>query len=260
MSEPVVKSAPRRWWVRVLRALRVFAFVLLAVFAGLWAWLRHPLPDVVAGDADALARRMIASVDGDAWNRTMALRWTFADGSRHLWDRSRGFERYERGDLRVLLDLTTRRGRAWRGGRALSGDEQRDALELAWRRWINDSFWLNPVVKAFDDGVTRSVARDDNGREALLLSYASGGVTPGDRYLWILDANARPTAWRMWVKIIPVGGIEASWGGWRQLATGAWVSTRHRLGPREMELRDVAGAASLVALVGADDPFADLTR
>jgi len=133
------------------------------------------------------------------------------------------------------------------------------ALDTAWRRWINDSFWLNPVVKAFDEGVARSVARVD-GRDALLLQYRSGGVTPGDRYLWLLDENGLPRAWRMWVSIIPIGGLEASWEGWTRLSTGALVATRHQMGPKRMEIRDVAGAETLSALVSGADPFAALTR
>lgn len=242
-----------------LRALGVLLALLVVFIAGAWLYLRHPMPEAVRGDGDALARRMLAAVRADDWARTGAVRWTFFNGDRHLWDRTRSLDRFERGDLRVLIDLDTRRGAAWRGPRALSGAELDAALDTAWRRWINDSFWLNPVVKAFDEGVTRSVVRVD-GRDALLLRYRSGGVTPGDSYLWLLDENGRPRAWRMWVSIIPIGGIEASWEGWTRLSTGALVATRHRLGPRTMELRDVAGAETLTALVGSEDPFAALTR
>lgn len=242
-----------------LRALGVIAALLVALVTGAWLYLRHPAPATAAGDADALARRMLASVDADAWARTGAVRWTFFNGDRHLWDRTRSLDRFEHGDLRVLIDLDTRRGAAWRGARALSGAELSEALDTAWRRWINDSFWLNPVVKAFDEGVTRSVARVD-GRDALLLQYRSGGVTPGDRYLWLLDQNGRPRAWRMWVSIIPIGGLEASWEGWTRLSTGALVATRHQIGPKRMEIRDVAGAETLAALVPGADPFAALTR
>jgi hypothetical protein len=244
---------------RTLRVLGGIAALLAVLAVVAWAYLRHPLPAPVAGDADALARRMLAAVDADAWARTGAVRWTFFDGTRHLWDRARNLERLERGDERVLLDLSTRRGLAWKAGRPLAGDALARALDGAWRRWINDSFWLNPVPKAFDDGVARSVARVD-GRDALLLQYRSGGVTPGDRYLWILDANGRPTAWRMWVSVLPIGGLEASWEGWTRLSTGAMVSTVHALGPKRMAVRDVAGAETLAALVGPDDPFAALAR
>lgn len=246
----------------VRKSLRVLGVLvaLLAVFVlGAWLLYRHPMPAAAHGDADALARRMLAAVHADDWARTGAVRWTFFNGDRHLWDRTRSLDRFEHGDQRVLIDLNTRRGAAWRGDRALSGAELDAALDTAWRRWINDSFWLNPVVKAFDEGVTRSVVRVE-GRDALLLRYRSGGVTPGDSYLWLLDENGRPRAWRMWVSVIPVGGMEASWEGWTRLSTGALVATRHTLGPRRMELRDVAGAETLAALVPGEDPFAALMR
>jgi hypothetical protein len=42
-------------------------------------------------------------------------------------------------------------------------------------------------------------------QEALMITYASGGSTPGDSYVWFVDQNYMPKAWRMWVSIIPVG-------------------------------------------------------
>jgi hypothetical protein len=244
---------------RVLRAALALAALLVGLVVAAWGFFRHPMPTVVAGDGDALARRMLAAVNADAWARTDAVRWTFFNGDRHLWDRARGFERFEHGDQRVLLNLVTRRGLAWRGAQALSGHELDAALDTTWRRWINDSFWLNPTAKAFDDGVIRAVARGPDGQDALLLRYHSGGVTPGDRYLWIFDANGRPRAWRMWVSVLPIGGLEATWEGWTRLSTGALVATIHQIGPKRMEIREVAGAETLGALVAGPDPFAALT-
>lgn len=255
----VASPAMPRIVKRLLRVAAVLLALLTALALGAWALYRHPMPATTAGDADALARRMLAAVDADAWARTGAVRWTFFNGDRHLWDRARGFERYEHGDTRVLLDVGTRRGLAWEGSRPLRGAELDRALDTAWRRWINDSFWLNPVVKAFDDGVTRAVARVD-GRDALLLRYRSGGVTPGDSYLWLLDEGGRPRAWRMWVSILPIAGLEASWEGWTRLSTGALVSTAHQMGPVHLAIREAAGAETLGGLVPGADPFAALAR
>jgi hypothetical protein len=46
-------------------------------------------------------------------------------------------------------------------------------------------------------------------QEALMITYASGGSTPGDSYVWFVDQNYMPKAWRMWVSIIPV--VETTW-------------------------------------------------
>ena len=100
---------------------------------------------------------------------------------------------------------------------------------------------------------------DDDGEESLLVSYASGGLTPGDAYLWRVGPDGTPTAWKLWVSILPIGGVETSWEGWVTLDTGARISTRHA-GPLglTLELTDVEGAATLDALVDGPDPFAPL--
>ena len=245
------------------RARRVVVVILVALVAGLvalWAGLRHaPTPTSPGADAEALAHEMVRAVDGDAWSRTGAVRWT-VQGRAHLWDRQRGLARVEWGKKRVLLDVNSRKGRAWRDGRELAdGPDKQKLLDRAYALWINDSFWLNPVVKAFDDGTSRARGTVD-GKRALLVSYASGGLTPGDKYLWILDEHARPVAWRLWVKILPVGGIEFSWGGWTRLSTGAWVATSHKaLGLDVVPIRDVAAGATLRDLE-PDDPFAPILK
>ena len=129
------------------------------------------------------------------------------------------------------------------------------ALQIA---WVNDAFWLNPLAKLRDEGVSLAVV-DDDGEESLLVSYASGGLTPGDAYLWRVGPDGTPTAWKLWVSILPIGGVETSWEGWVTLDTGARISTRHA-GPLglTLELTDVEGATTLDALVDGPDPFAPL--
>jgi hypothetical protein len=69
-------------------------------------------------------------------------------------------------------------------------------------------------MKVFDPGTRRGIVILEDGSEGLLVSYTSGGVTPGDHYLWILEASGLPKAWRMWVNIIPIGGLEFGWTDW----------------------------------------------
>jgi hypothetical protein len=102
--------------------------------------------------------------------------------------------------------------------------------------------------------------RLDDGTRGLLVSYASGGVTPGDAYLWIVGDDGLPRAWKMWVTVIPIGGVQASWERWITLSTGARVATRHAMGPITLELTDVEGASTLGELEPGDDPFAALVE
>jgi hypothetical protein len=243
---------------RLLRIVGWIALVLMLTYGVLWLALRHaPTPTTPGPEAEALAHDMVRAVDGDAWTRTGAIRW-IVQNRRHLWDRQRGLARVEWGKHRVLLETATKRGRAWNGDAEVPDGADKDKLvDKAYKLWINDSFWLNPVVKAFDDGTSRSRGTVD-GKPALLVSYASGGVTPGDKYLWILGDDGRPVAWRMWVQILPIKGLQSSWEGWTQLPTGAWIATSHKMGPVDaVHLHDIAAGATLHD-IEPTDPFAPL--
>jgi len=178
----------------------------------------------------------------------------------HLWDRQRGYARVRWGDDEVLLRLGDRSGRAVHDGEVLRGEEARALLEGAYARFINDSFWLNPLVKLFDDGVRRETVALREGGTGLLVTYTQGGLTPGDSYLWLVGDDDLPRAVRMWVSVVPIGGFYVPWEGWESLSTGARVATVHP-GPMNawtLRLTDVAGAPTLEALVGPEDPFAPL--
>lgn len=222
----------------------------------------EPLPKGKSGpEADALAQRMRVAVHADAWTTTRAVRWDFGGRQQHLWDRSRWFARvrWDGGKYEALVDLNARTGVVRQDGVKLSDAEAAPLIKKAWAFWANDSFWLNPVAKTFDDGVVRELVTMENGSEALLVRYEGGsGVTPGDAYLWVPGEDGRPTHWKMWVKIIPIGGAEASWEGWTELSTGAVIATRHKLGPVTLELTDVEGASTLAELEPGPDPFAEL--
>ena len=251
------RHAPARR--RPLRVLALAFGALVLALALAWAVADNPRPEGTAGPAaDALAQRMMAAIDDEAWQRTGAVRWNFGGRQEHLWDRERQLARVRWNDSEVLLDLTTREGLAWQEGTAAEGAVADELLQQAWAHWCNDSFWLNPVSKLFDEGVRRSLVETNKGEEALLVEYTTGGVTPGDAYLWIPGEDGRPVSWRMWTQILPLGGIESSWEDWITLPTGAHIATRHEIFVVDLRLTEVAGAATLAELVAGDDPFAAL--
>ena len=239
---------------------RVWFVILLALASTSAAWAR-PRPETgeTGASATALLERMEAAVRLADWARTGAVSWRFPGGREHLWDRDRGLARFRKGRkgrIEVLQPTDgSREGRVFRRGEEVTGPRRERLLDKAWKAFINDSFWLQPLASLRDEGVTLSIV-DWNGEEGLFVEYASGGVTPGDAYLWFLGDQGRPTMWRMWVQVVPFGGLKASWEGWQQLPTGAWISTTHRLGPLRMKLRGVMAAPTLGELSPGDDPFA----
>jgi len=241
-----------RFWTAAAAALLLSLGVVV-----FWARGSEPVPKGKPGPAaDALARKIGEAVNLSAWEATGAVRWTFAGKHRLLWDRRRSLVEVAWEDERVLLDIATKGGRVFHNGLPLT-DRARE-LDAAYRYFINDAFWLNPVATFFNQGAVREILQLEDGSEGLLVRYTSGGVTPGDSYLWHLHPDGLPKAFKMWVQIIPVGGVSASWDDWQTLATGAKVATRHKLGPRDIVLTDLAAAATLGELTAGEDPFAPL--
>ena len=206
-------------------------------------------------DADAFAHKMEAFVNKSAWDAsTGAVRFKFREKREHIWDKQRGLLVYKTGDTEADLDLRDRGGFAFKNGVEVTGDDAKKLLDDAWSAYCNDTFWLNPIVKLFDPGTKRELVTID-GKRGLKVTYESGGVTPGDSYVWFADDDGKPTSVRMWVSVIPIKGIEFPWEGWQTLSTGAKVSLTH--GAKGPSLSDATGAVDAKAL-GVDDMFAKL--
>ncbi len=240
---PPSPGRTRRWFRRI--AVTLALLIGLLVVLGALAHESRPVTGATGEAADALARRIETATGQSGWQDARIARWTFADTNHYRWDRQGHRVQVRWDDVEVLLYEGRPEGVAFQGDRRLHGEEARDLLQTAHERFINDSFWLNPFGKFFDEGVTRSVVSVD-GEDALLIEFASGGVTPGDAYL-ISHRNGQPTQWKMWVSILPIGGVACSWSDWRELAGGARASTRHSFDglPMELVLRDVSLSSEL---------------
>lgn len=89
-----------------------------------------------------------------------------------------------------------------------------------------------------------------------MVTYSSGGTTPGDSYLWKLNDDYTPKAWKMWVKIIPVDGIEISWEQWENFPNGIRIATAHD-GLFSLKLENAVVSQSIKELNNGADPFVD---
>src|SRR5687767_10141288 len=115
------------------RALKIVGAILLVLVIGIVALaiaLRHPLPASTPGpDGDALAKRVSAWVNKDAWDKIGAVKWTTAGYRHYLWDKGRGFVRVRWRGNEVLYDLVKHDGRAFDDGRELDGEAKKKSIE-----------------------------------------------------------------------------------------------------------------------------------
>lgn len=242
------------------KILKFIGFLLLGLILFLvigYFVINKKLPTGIEGDkAENLAQKMLFAVNKPAWDTTHVVSFTFRGEHNHLWDKKRHYAQTEWEDYKAIFDVNTVKGKLWKGGAEVTDGTEEELIKQAWHFFLNDSYWLNPVAKMYDPGVSRKVVELDDGEEGLLVSYSSGGVTPGDSYLWILDEKGLPKAWQMWVNIIPVGGLETSWEDWTTLSTGAKVATKHEIGLLGMEIpiTNIKDGTDWTSY-GIEDPF-----
>ena len=128
---------------------------------------------------------------------------------------------------------------AYLGETKIETIEAEELIKKATDYFNNDSFWLVAPYKVFDAGTKRSLVTLDNGKHALLITYTSGGSTPGDSYLWLLDDSGKPTSFKMWTSILPIDGLEATWSDWKTTETGAMLPTFHKMMVLGLEIEDI---------------------
>jgi len=215
------------------------------------------LPQGSSGpEAERLASKMLEAVSADSFWLAEGARWRFMSHS-YLWHRGTGRVRVRLAeDETTYLELKTGRAFALRGGEQLTGGELEEARAEAIKAFNNDSFWAFAPFKVLDTGAQRRLVRGAEGDE-LLVTYTTGGSTPGDSYLWRLDERGRPVSWRMWVSVIPRRGVKTSWEGWAQTRSGAWVATEHRALGLTLKVKELALTRRFVELEDLDPLLID---
>jgi hypothetical protein len=153
--------------------------------------------DLAGSDPRAveLADRVMNRMGGRAaWDRTRHLRWRFFGRRLHVWDKQTGHIRVEgvgRDDGEpyvILMNLESKKGRAWRSGREIEEPaELAEMLDFGEAAWINDSYWMFMPYKLKDSGVTLEYLGEremEDGRVAdvLQLTFHDVGRTPENKY------------------------------------------------------------------------------
>lgn len=236
----------------LLYIIAVIAFLLL----GAYFFLNEKLPvGENPAKADEMAKKMQTALNKAAWDSTNVISWKYKGGHEHIWDKKNERILVTWGENKVFLNLKEwNKGKAYKQGKEIT-DAELDVLRgQAWKFFCNDSFWLIAPFKVFDEGTTRKIVKTDKS-EALLVTYASGGVTPGDSYLWFLDKSGIPLKYKLWVKVLPIGGVEASWTAWVKTKTGVSIATQHKLGPIMIVINDLKTGYSLTDIGAKADLF-----
>lgn len=229
----------------LIKIFKFIGFVLLLVFVIfgiLYYSYNEPMPTGKPGpEADALAYRMLEALNNEAYQKATIIEWSFRGGSHnYIWDKEKSVVKVAWNDYTVHLDLITpSSSSAYQNGEKVSYKKTVKLIDDAQSYFNNDSFWLIAPFKVFDVGTERYLVDLEDGSEGLLVTYTQGGDTPGDSYLWQLERSGIPKSFKLWVKIIPIGGLEATWEGWQQTKSGAFLPTSHSFGLMNMSMGTV---------------------
>jgi hypothetical protein len=169
-----------------------------------------------AQQADALARRSLEVMAGPGWEKARYFEYTFAveHGTERgtvfpqRWDRVTGEYRVSGRDTKgndfvVVMNVKTKKGRAWLNGEEVKDTRLDDTLALGYRRFVNDTYWLLMPLTMLDPGTHRTAEgerTDSCGHtwDVLKVSYDAGGFSPGDTYYaWINRDTGLVEEWDM---------------------------------------------------------------
>lgn len=212
------------------------------------------IPEGQTGDpANALAKKMLEAANLKTWTEQVtAVEFRFREKNSYFWDKKRGLVEFDNGELKVQYSKNTFQGVAFEEGDPLTGEELAEAIAEANSNFINDAFWLQPAYHISSPG-TELYAVDDS---TLRVTFSSGGVTPGDTYVFHLDDKNRIQLMEMWVSIIPIEGADADFADYKTHEPGVDIAeTRTALGVLTILIDQVKMHTDLEA---ADERFGPL--
>lgn len=220
-----------------------FTLPTFLLFGFLYLKYDQNLPQGQQGpEADELARNMLEALNVNAYINTDYLEWTFKGIHHYKWFKTDATCEVSWDHMTVTLDFKNHmNSKVSAAGAVYNGKDKKKFIDKAINYFNNDSFWLVAPYKLFDPGVERRLVKLEEGKNALLVTYTSGGSTPGDSYLWHLNDDNFPKSFQMWVRILPIKGLEASWDEWITTESGAHLPTLHNLLFLNLDMGKVKG-------------------
>jgi len=230
--------------LKIIAGLVVFITLPSLLFIGfLYFKYNEDLPQGKQGvEAEILAVKMLDALSFEAYKKTNYIEWTFRNKHHYKWEKDKNICTVYWEDYKVVLHLNNpENSKVFVHNFSVKGDMEKELLKKAIDNFNNDSFWLVAPYKIYDLGTERRLVTLENGDKGLLITYTSGGTTPGDSYLWILDDKGKPKSFKMWTSILPLKGIEASWSDWITTESGAQLPTFHKFLFFGLQMGEVKG-------------------
>jgi hypothetical protein len=212
----------------------VIILLFLVFIIGFYLVNNETLPEGKQGkEADALAMNILKALNQEAYENTEIIEWSFRGTNHYKWFKQEAIVHVSWENKKVILHTKSpEKSTVMIDGKESNNQE---FIKKATAYFNNDSFWLAAPFKIFDAGTERRLVKH-NDKDALLITYTSGGSTPGDSYLWIVDENYLPTSFKMWASVVPIGGVSATWSDWKNTEAGIKLPTNHTLSLFGMEL------------------------
>ncbi|QBA64105.1 hypothetical protein [Muriicola soli] len=227
-------------WIKRVLGVLLLIFALLTGI--LFVFFNEDVPDGHSPQkADEIANKMLKSLNNEAYQDSRYLEWSYRGGrNNYIWDKEMGKVEMSWGDYTGEIDLVNPSNSSVKEGEEqILGEEKEKLVKEAISNFNNDSFWLVAPFKIFDKGTKRAVVDLDDEKIGLKVTYTLGGDTPGDTYVWELNEKYLPERFRMWVQILPLKGLGATWEGWDLTESGALLPQYHKVGPLKLDLGTV---------------------
>ena len=230
--------------LKIIAGVIIFFTLPTLLFIGfMYVKYDEDIPEGIEGtEANQLATQMLDALNEEAYLNTDYLEWTFKGIHHYKWYKTDKSCEVSWDSITVILDLENHdNSKVFAGQEEYNGIEKHDYIHKAEAYFNNDSFWLVAPYKVFDPGTERRLVTTEDGKKSLLVTYTTGGTTPGDSYLWHFDESGKPKSYQMWVDILPIDGLEASWDNWITTESDAILPTTHKLLVLDLDMGDVKG-------------------